>query len=99
MRNRERPVGKRENCQINDIHTQKEETSHPQTSPTHPTSLGELPSTGGGKIKTTKLHSKHPEMLVGKGERQGSKWTSRVALTLGQHPSPWEEMLGSGPGA
>lgn len=36
---------------------------------------------------------------MGKGERQCGKGISRVALPLGQHPSPWDEMLGSGPGA
>lgn len=69
MRNRERPVGKRENCQINDIHTQKGETSHPPDQPhLPPMSLCELPSTGGGKIKTTKVTFQTPETLVGKEE-------------------------------
>lgn len=96
-------MGKRENCQINDIHTQrKRDFPPPQTNPAPPQmSLCELPSTGGGggKIKTIKTTFQTPGDVGGKGERRGSKWTSRIALLLGQHPSPWDEMLGSGPGA
>lgn len=108
MRNRERPVGRWENCQINDIH--KEEKTPPtrpnQPSPHPRMSSCELSGTGGGvgRSKPQKLNSIHPEMLRGKG--RGGEGRDRAASgpqvrlpPLGQHPSPQDEMLrpGSGP--
>lgn len=93
-----RPVGKRENCQINDIHTQKGETSHPPDQPRRPQmSLWDYLVQEVGRSKPQKLGSKHLETLVGRGRvRQGD-------LTCGSPtrpaPLPWDEMLGSGPGA
>lgn len=85
-----RPVGRTENCQINDIHTQKGKRppTHPNQPSPHPRmSLSELPSTGGGAGRSKpQLNSTHPEMLG--GGRLGSKWIPGVAPPAGRHPSP-----------
>lgn len=86
-----RPVGRTENCQINDIHTQKGKRppTHPHRPSPHPrVSLSELPSTGGGAQRSKpQLNSTHPEMLgAGEGGWAASKWTPGVAPPPGQHP-------------
>lgn len=103
-RNRERPVGRRENCQINDIH--KEEKTPPtrpnQPSPHPRMSSCELSGTGGGvgRSKPQKLNSIHPEMLRGEGRGgTGQQVDPRCSFPARPAPLPQDEMLrpGSGP--
>lgn len=94
MRKRERPVGKRENCQINDTHTQRKRPPTPQKSPTHPRCLSVNYLLQEVEDQTTEVTFPTPADVGGKGERPCGKGTSQVPLPLDQHPSPWDEMLG-----
>lgn len=92
---RGRPVGRTENCQINDIHTQKGKRppTHPPKPPSpHPRmSLSELPSTGGGAGRSKpQLRSTHPEMLGGgrRGKERGREAGQQMGPRCGSPTRP-----------
>lgn len=86
-----RPVGRTENCQINDIHTQKGKRppTHPNQPSPHPRmSLSELPSTGGGARRSKpQLNSTHPEMLGGR--EAGQQMDPRCGSPTRPAPLPY----------
>lgn len=88
-------MGRRENCQINDIHTQKGKKT---PRPPKPTSMAHQDvflrtiyyRMSGGEIKAVKTKFQTPGDVGGRGGRQDSKWTPGMAPRLGEHPSPRE---------